>query len=251
MLLGTTTLTTIVLSKLRRADVMGVRQLFRAKGQDETFLQENVNWMLLRGFGASTAASISVLMPFIGYIILYNSELKSLFGDFGGLLNEQPSSGQCPRFISGFQKLNLLYCGLFALGVSALIFKIAAPRELKVYSDNNDFIDRERVNLSARRVRSMYRTVNFRRSRIGEELRSRANWLTESVPMPKASIEFANNKNDDVILDLMRTYFQAQDRHFRRWAVYFCLLFLVGGAALLAIPSGAFTFRVLCTVFST
>ncbi|MFG5380847.1 hypothetical protein [Yoonia sp. R2-816] len=230
--------------------MLGLEKIFRARGHDETFLQENVNWMLLRGFGASKVASVSVLMPFVGYIILYNSELQNLFGDFGGLLSKQPAASSCPQYISSFQRLNLLYCGLFALGTSALVFRSAAPRELKLYSDSNDFIDRERSNLSARRVRSMYRTVNFRRNRIGEELCNRANWLTADVPITKASIEFANNKNEDVVLDLMRTFFQAQDRHFRRWAVFLCFFLLVIGAVLLAIPSGAFTIRVLCTVLS-
>lgn len=195
-------------------------------------------------------ASASMLMPFIGYIILYNSELKNILGNFGGLLNEQPSASQCSQHISSFQRLNLLYCGLFTLGISALIFRIMAPRELKLYADTNDFIDRERRNLSARRIRSMYRTVNARRSRIGAEFRGRANWLTEDVSITKASVEFANNKNEDVILDLMRSFFQAQDRHFRRWAVYSSLCFLLLGGLLVAIPSAAFTLRVLCTVFS-
>lgn len=230
--------------------MLGLKKILRTRGQDETFLQENVNWMLLRGYGASKIASISVLMPFVGYIILYNSELQSLFGNFGGLLDEQPSSGSCPRYISSFQRLNLLYCGLFALGASALVFKAAAPRELKLYTDSNHFIDRERGNLSARRVRSMYRTVKFRRHRIGTELSSRAGWLTESVTIAKASVEFSNNNNEDVVLDLMRTFFQAQDRHFRRWAVFLCFFLLIVGAVLLAIPSGEFTIRVLCTVLS-
>jgi hypothetical protein len=228
---------------------MCLSDLFRPKGEDETFLQENANWSLLRGFGSSSAASVFMVMPFIGYIILYNSELKGILGDFGGLLNEQPSASQCSQHISSFQRLNLLYCGLFTLGISALIFRIMAPRELKLYTDTNDFIDRERANLSARRVRSMYRTVNARRSRIGADFRSQANWLTVDVSITKASVEFVNNKNEDVILDLMRSFFQAQDRHFRRWAVYSSLCFLLLGGLLLAIPSVAFTLRVLCTVF--
>jgi hypothetical protein len=227
---------------------MCLNNLFKKKGEDETFWQENANWLLLRGFGSSSAASASMLMPFIGYIILYNSELKIFLGDFGGLLNEQPSVSKCSQLIPSFQRLNLLYCGLFMLGVSALIFRIRAPRELKLYADTNDFIDRERGNLSARRVRSMYRTVNARRSRIGAEFRQRASWLTESVSITKASVEFANNKNQDIILDLMRSFFQAQDRHFRRWSVFWCLCFLLLGGLLLVVPSTEFTLRVLCTV---
>ena len=229
---------------------MCIKKYFRTKGEDETFLQENVNWGLLRGFGASGFATATAIMPFVGYLILYNEQLTPYLGGLGGLLEQQPAAEQCPQLIPFFTKLNLFYIGSFSMGLSALIFKIAAPRELKLYRDTNDFVEHERLHLTARRVRSMFRTVNYRRPRIGRELVSRASWLGEKVDINKASIEFSNNKNEDLILDLMRTFFQAQDRHYRRVSVILCLCLLAMGGALLAIPSGAFTFRVLCTIFS-
>ncbi len=205
----------------------------------------------MRGFGASNLATATALMPFVGYLILYNSELSTMLGGLGGLLEEQPSAQLCPASLSFFAKLNLVYLGLFTLGIAALVFKIAAPRELKLYKDANDFIERERPNLTARRVRSMYRTINHRRPRIGSELRQRATWLDESVVIAKASTEFVGNKNEDVVLDLMRSFFQAQDRHYRRAEVVVCLVCFLVGSLLLAVPSSAFTFRVFCTILSS
>lgn len=225
------------------------RKVFSTRGGEESFLQMNINWAMLRGFGASRLATVTAVMPFIGYVILYNSQLSDLFGGFGGLLDQQESVHQCGRFLSFDARLNLVYLGLFSVGISALLFKAVAPRELKLYPDVNQFIDQERGNLTARRVRSMYRTVSYRRKRIGSELLARAKWLGADVPIEKASVEFAGNKNEDVILDLMRSYFQAQDRHFRRLAALGCFGFFVIGTLLLAVPSVTFTFRVMCAIF--
>ena len=229
---------------------MSEKGFLPTKGKDETFLQENANWALLRGFGSSGFATATAVMPFVGYLILYNDQITPYLGGLGGLLDQQPSAEQCPQYIPFFTKLNFFYVGSFAMGVSALIFKCAAPRELKLYRGANEFIESERVHLTARRVRSMYRTVNYRRPRIGSELVARASWLSSDTPINKASIEFSNSKNGDLVLDLMRNFFQAQDRHCRRSAVLLCLFLLSVGGVMLAIPSGAFTVRVLCTIFS-
>lgn len=229
---------------------MFLNRLLRPKGEDETFLQENVNWALLRGFGASKLAAGTTFIPFIGYAILYNKEFRSLLGGLGGLLEAQPEAAQCASFLTFFDKLNLAYIGLFTIGVSAIIFKITAPRELKLYRDTNEFIDREKANLTARKARSMYRTIEYRRPRIASELKSKASWLSSDVSIAKASTEFAGSKNDDVLLDLMRCFFQAQDRHYRRMSAVICAILFLLGSFILAIPSADFTLRVLCVIFT-
>ena len=232
-----------------RAEMPKSWRPFKTKGEDESYLQENINWKLLRGFGASPVASITAAMPFVGYLIIYNSNFSMILGDLGGLIESDPSAVECPNFFSPIEKLNLLYLGLLTMGISAVIFKLFAPTELKLYRDVNQFIEAERQNLSARRLRSMYRTVNYRRPRIGEELRQRASWLHSDVQISKASAEFSNNKNEDLILDLMRSFFQAQDRHCGRTQVILCLLMFAIGSTLLFIPSASFTLRVLCVIF--
>lgn len=225
-----------------------VKKFFSTKGNGETFLQENINWGLLRGFGATRLATVTAMMPFVGYAILYNSQFTYLLGGFGGLLDQQVSAQHCVQFFSFETRLNLVYLGLFTIGVSALIFKTSAPRELKLYRDVNEFVDQERANLTARRARSMYRTVRYRRPRVGNELLQRASWLGKDVPILKASTEFSGTKNDDLIVDLMRCFFQAQDRHCRRPAALSCFVFLIIGTLQLSVPSAAFTIRVLCAI---
>ncbi|WP_126137176.1 hypothetical protein [Tritonibacter mobilis] len=226
-------------------------RFFSVKGKGETFCQESINWALLRGFGATRLATVTAMMPFVGYAILYNSQLSHLLGGFGGLLDQQVSAQKCGQFLSFETRLNLVYVGLFTIGVSALVFKAAAPRELKLYRDVNEFIDQERANLTARRVRSMYRTVSGRRPRVGQEILNRASWLNSDVPISKASTEFAGNKNEDVVLDLMRSFFQTQDRHYRRMAALFCFVFFIIGTLHLAVPSATFTFRVMCAIYQS
>lgn len=215
---------------------------------EETFLQKKIDWLLLRGFGASKLATVTVLMPFIGYTILYNSQIELWFGGLGGLLDTRQSEGVCPAYFSFFQRLNFLYCGFLLLGLAAIIFKIFAPKELKYYRDVDHFIDSVRPNLSARKVRSMYRTIENRRPSIGKSLQERAGWLQTSIPITKASIEFTRNENEDLVLDLLRNFHQAQNRHYKRFAVISCSLLFVAGTTTLSLPAIAFSLRVLCAI---
>ncbi|URK19519.1 hypothetical protein M9H61_08440 [Thalassospira sp. GO-4] len=228
---------------------MSLKSFFRKKGTDESFLQEKVNWLILRGFGSSKLASATAIMPFLGYVILYNTEISKYFGELGGLLNQQQASESCPQYISLFSKINLMYLGLFFTGLSAILFKALAPKEIQMYPSANEFIENERKNLTARRLRSMYRTINSKRPRIGGEIQSSAPWVDKSISIKRASVEFSKNDNEDTILDILRNFFQVQSRHQNRGTVLMSALFLILGAILLAIPSTAFTLRVMCTIF--
>lgn len=217
--------------------------------EEETILQKNCDWLLLRGFGASKLASVTVLMPFIGYAILYNAQVEEWLGGLGGLLDAQISGEACPAYFTFYERLNLFYCGLLSLGLSAIIFKIFAPKELKHYTGVDEFIDSVRPNLTARKIRSMYRTIKSRRPVIGASLNERAIWLENSVSISKASIEFTKNENEDLVLDLLRSFHQVQNRSNQRFAVLSCFLLFTVGTIILSLPAGAFSLRVLCVIF--
>jgi hypothetical protein len=187
-------------------------------------------------------------MPFLGYVILYNAEISKYFGDFGGLLSQQKGAESCPQYISLFSKINLLYLGLFFTGLSAILFKALAPKEIQMYPSANEYIENERKNLTARRLRSMYRTINFKRPRIGKQIASSAPWVDKTHSIKRASVEFSKNDNEDTILDILRNFFQVQSRHQSRAAVLMSALFLLLGGLLVALPSSAFTLRVMCTI---
>ncbi|WP_162653307.1 hypothetical protein [Lentilitoribacter sp. Alg239-R112] len=216
----------------------------------ETYLQKNFDWHILRGFGASKIASVTVLMPFIGYVILYNSQFTHWLGGLGGMLDQHDLSDSCTPYFNFFERLNLLYCGLLSLGLSALTYKLFAPKEVSHYRDVDEYIDSVRPNLTARRIRVMYRTIANRRPKIGQSLLERAGWLENTIPISKASIEFNRNENDDLILDILRNFHQAQNRHYYRLAVVFCAFLFVLGTLVLSLPAITFTMRVLCVIFA-
>ncbi len=58
-------------------------------------LIRTLNWHLLRGFGQSVPATITMSTPFVGYMILYHSQIEEYLGGLGGLLEKQSEPGQC------------------------------------------------------------------------------------------------------------------------------------------------------------
>lgn len=47
---------------------------------------KSINWENLRSIGSSPLASVSILMPFIGYTILYNEQIMTILLDLGIVL---------------------------------------------------------------------------------------------------------------------------------------------------------------------
>ena len=99
------------------------------KHKPDSWIVRVFNWRLIRGFGKSPLATFSIAMPFVGYVILYHSEIARYLGDMGGLLEIQEDSiNRAPSLaedgnregMSFFTKLNLFYLGSCLSGLEQL-----------------------------------------------------------------------------------------------------------------------------------
>ena len=218
----------------------------------DTIWHRVVNWMALKGFGQSTAGSVTMATPFVGYLILYHDAVRPYLGGLGGLL--ATDTGACGRWI-GFQThLNLLYFGLLALGIGTIIYRICADREIKTHAGVSDYVERNAPHITVRNLRSMWRIIHDRRPGMATDLVWRGSWLDPeevgSLADAIAQAENAAPENPTLELkhDVMRSYFKVLDRYSaRHWAWVASLLYLIG-FSLLAIPGLLFTARVLCTI---
>lgn len=121
-------------------------------------------WSGLRTLGQSPAMKLTILVPFIGALILFNSQLvellkmtpMSFFGEPGG-------EAAIPVW-----RLAATYFGLVALGCASFLFTLRCPSDLKGAVDLTDFAAREAQLTTAARSSYLAMAVleNFRKNRI-------------------------------------------------------------------------------------
>lgn len=228
----------------------------KLKHQPDDFWHRLLNWELVRGFGRSPLATLSIAMPFVGYAILYHSEIRVYLGDLGGLLSVQElelrrsdsSAGAVPEDngMSFHTKLNLFYLGSCLVGLGTIVYRLFAPATVKEFSSLSDFVDRELSRATARKLRSMIVAVRARRPNVAATLISIAPWLVKSHSQLKiASNELRALKDDQLQIDVLSSFYNVESRYYLRWAVYLTSFLYCLGFALISIPGLIFTFRVI------
>ncbi|UWQ32457.1 hypothetical protein K3555_18310 [Leisingera sp. M527] len=223
----------------------------KTKGwRPEGWRKRVINWHLLRGFGQSVPATISMSAPFIGYLVLYHSEIETYLGGLGGLLEKQASAQVCSPWFDFPTRLNILYLGLMCLGLGAIAFRVFAPAVIKSASNKQDYVTTSLDSVSARNLRAMYVTIKSRRPSAAKALVERAPWLDRSKSLKTASDGLRKDEDGQLKMDVLSSYYSAQDRNTSRFWVYFVLILFAFGFSLLALPGLAFTQRVLCVIYS-
>ena len=214
----------------------------------EAWHLRTLNWQLLRGFGQSLPAGVTMSTPFIGYVILYHEKIKDLLGGLGGLLDEQALADQCGPWFDFAMRLNLVYFGLLLLGIGTIIYRIFAPDPVKNARNISDYVLKTADHVTARNLRSMFVTIKSRRPEVAASFDQLAPWLDRKKSLKTASDALKKLDDGQLKIDVLRSYYNAQNRHSSRMAVYMTLFFYVLGFLLLAVPGIAFTSRVLCVV---
>lgn len=217
----------------------------------EGWWRRNINWHLMRAFGQSAPATLTIAAPFIGYAILYHESIEVWLGGLGGFLDAQSVGGQCKQVISFAGRLNYLYCGILVLGMGTLFFRFFAPSEVKASKSISDYVNQNIDLVTAMNLRSMFLTISSRRSCEVDLLLLRAPWLEDGVSLVTASDALKQDGTGSIKIDVLHSYFRALDRDTSRWALYVVGVSFLIGFSLLAIPSFFFTLRVLCVVYGS
>lgn len=202
----------------------------------------------MRGFGQSVPATLSMSAPFIGYAILYHSEIASWLGGLGGFLDKTPQCQSCPQFITFQMKLSFLYCGVVLLGIGTILYRIFAPEEVKERESASKFVVENVDIATARRLRSMFATIKSRRPEATHSLISRAQWLERDRSLKTASDALKRDDNNSIKIDVLSSYYNVLDRHTLRSLVVIITILYVLGFSLLSVPGIIFTLRVICTI---
>src|SRR5665213_1135089 len=107
-----------------------------------TFLSRAALWHRLRGIGNSTPAKLTIVIPLVGYLILFNDKLQEW-------LRLSPSIVGIEAQVSGIEpRLLVIYFGLCLIASASFVFSCACPLEVKKYVSPEAYIAGEEEYLS-------------------------------------------------------------------------------------------------------
>lgn len=99
-----------------------------------------LTWSRLRGVGKSSAAKVTILLPLVGYLIIFNKNVA----DFLHLASEFVGSTDAQFGIA--PKLMLVYIGTCAIALGQAIYAMCCPAEVKAYGHVTPYVlDASRV----------------------------------------------------------------------------------------------------------
>lgn len=120
---------------------MGVVSLYRIRrllGSGRSKLDVASNWSSLSSIGNSHIAKLTILMPIIGYLILFNENVVELLRTVIPLNGFQGDKGILEYLHS--KGLYFLYFGLLIFGVGVAIYNINVPRQIKKFPYVEEYI---------------------------------------------------------------------------------------------------------------
>ncbi len=95
------------------------------------------SWEGLRIIGKSKVVGLTILIPFIGYLLLFNETIIS------NLTISQNILGIKQTTEITISRLYYLYFGLTFLGTSSILFALLCPSEIKQHPSEHDYISNE------------------------------------------------------------------------------------------------------------
>lgn len=93
-------------------------------------------WSVLRTIGSSYLSTITILVPFIGYVIFFGNFQGTTFSIDFLSLHQNLTVPQSVAFIN----IRMTYVGLSIIGFSTIIYKIMCPEAVSSYRSKREYI---------------------------------------------------------------------------------------------------------------
>jgi hypothetical protein len=192
-----------------------------------------MTWSRLRAIGKSPAARLTVLLPLVGYLIIFNKNVA----DFLQLAAQFAGSGEAHLGISA--KLMLVYVGTCAIALGQVIYSIFCPAEVKSYGHVTPYVlDATQVtkDFAYEKLEDSLRNSAYR----PEYVRIRDRYERDGSPISEEQKAHVNN-------GILHLYFQFLDNKWRaaRWCTAACYGL---GFLCLAVPSAGVFYRVMAII---
>ena len=187
------------------------------------------SWDTLRTWGNNRLVQFTIVIPVVGYVILFSTELSQYFQL---LIDPETNFSLNAETVS--YRLYFLYLGFCSLALGSLIYSFRCPAIIKTHGSAYDFIQKQSPIMHKERMNGM-------RSALGREI---AEWEPHEVAAIAESLQTARIKSLEAD---MRDYFELREETEpkSRHAVF---LLYSGGSALLAFPTLYTFYRVIVSL---
>ncbi len=177
-----------------------------------------VPWSSVNTLSNSFAARATILIPLIGYLVLFNEKIDGYLNLIGALNGADSHYGVSLRLLS-------LYMGLCFVAAAVMVYSLRCPRDIKGFSTAPDFIG------------GVQNTISGPSLRIIEVAVASDPTLADEFEALR-SVRRASEANDpQYVRGLLFLRFGQLDRS-REYSRFFCILLYAMGFAFISIPSG-------------
>ena len=199
-------------------------------------------WSVLRSVGNSHVVRLTILVPLIGYMVIFNERLlpyielsKTIFGTSNGL--ESPLS-------HGSWRLLFAYFGLTFVAIASVVYQFRCPQMVKTYATVEEYISAMRPNVG-----------DFMLEVASKNLQSMAEWKSElyfssGFGVQKPDDSMTPHQRDRYNSDVLGMNYLIQDVSRLFWRFLTSALYFFGFALLLA-PSVNVFIAVIRVLFRT
>jgi hypothetical protein len=196
-------------------------------------------WHNLRSIGNSTLARMTIVIPVVGYLILFNEKLQDYLQISTELLGH-PQAG------SGLPRLLAIYFGLCFVAVASTLFALFCPLQVKKYASAEEYIASDEPHLSLHgkgQIEHRIKNGDAETQKLYADLQG----IDTNRPKPD-NLEEARRRGAEYFRVSMQIYFDMLDRSgsFVRWAV---AAFYGIGFIALSVPAGLVFWRVSVVLF--
>jgi hypothetical protein len=101
-------------------------------------LNEATKWSALSRFGNTLPAKLTILAPFIGYMIVYNDIFEQFF-TWSGFETEIGEAETALKSLN-VKRLHFFYFGLIFFGLASLIYALFAPRQVSHFKSVEAYV---------------------------------------------------------------------------------------------------------------
>jgi len=198
----------------------------------------NPSWKELRKIGQSKLIGLSILVPIIGYMIIFNEEFvhnfelsKEVFSINETL--EKPSNNGIS--IESKSRLFYFYFGLTFLGLGSVLYKLRCPPLIRENSSKSAYVRNDSSLMTIKRIKSIINYLNNKVDQVySEELNDIKIAINEVETSHHGSIPPITRERHVIDLMFMQWQYESLTKPISRWAT---LISYVFGFLILAIPT--------------
>jgi len=191
-------------------------------------------WSKVRSVGNSVPARASLIVPFIGYLLLFNEHARGILKLSYPFL-ENRGQTNIDLAIHEVSSLYWTYFGLLSFGIASILYQIFCAAEVKDYANQNQYIDAKSKSIIDEEVLIICKLLVDRRGKITDISR---------IEAIRDVVESSGSRSEKSTKYVLYSHYKELDFSYRI-AIFFCFYLYNIGLVFLAIPTVFLTYKIV------